>query len=394
MLSTAAVIFVTLFTGYHIQYLTRTNWHDILGYNASISYVHENLKFSPEIDEFLELDLVAENQRVDQFSRLLTNNIDVINEAQRIHFNIFKTLFGNYKYVMIFGLAVNENKGDSAITVGEILLLRRLKIEVVFHCFYGSCSKKDLIKAEKLSKEYSNTSLLILLHGGGNVLSYIGADILREYVLKRFIDFEVVLFPQSIWPRILDSQIKHFQEVYSSHPHLTFLYRDRDSYTKGITLFPKVRALLAPDMAFQIGAVTRIMSPTHDILWLRRSDDESLKYEIPDIVTKYDVSIEDWLKWPTPKGSTDMETAFLMATNGFLFLQRGRVVITDRLHGHILSTLLGIPHVILDPVNSKISSYMKSWTGGLTKVKYANSSSSAFDKALVLLKQLSTGPKP
>ena len=226
------------------------------------------------------------------------------------------------------------------------------------------------------------------------MLSYIEADLLRENILKRFMKFEVVLFPQSVWPRIPDSRIKHFQKVYSSHPHLTFLYRDRDSYTKGISLFPKVRALLAPDMAFQIGAVTRIMSPTHDIMWLRRSDDESVKYEIPVIVKKYDVCVEDWLKWSTPKGSTDMETASLMATNGFLFLQRGRVVITDRLHGHILSTLLGTPHVVLDPVNSKISSYMKSWTGGLTNVIYANSSADAFDKAHVLLNSLLQDLKP
>ena len=44
---------------------------------------------------------------------------------------------------------------------------------------------------------------------------------------------------------------------------------------------------------------------------------------------------------------------------------RGRVVVTDRLHGHILSTLCGLPHVIIDPVNHKITSYMKSWTGGI-----------------------------
>ena len=315
LIGTTIFIVACLFTDYHvkIQSLTISDWYRKAGHIFCLTDAKQTPRTSPEMSDFFELDLVAENQRVDQLSRSLTNNIDVINEAQRIHFNIFRTLFRNYKYAMIFGLAAFENKGDPAITVGEILLLRRLKIEVVFHCFFGNCSLKDLTKAEKLSQGYSNTSLLILLQGGGNVLSYTEADVLREHILKRFMNFEVVLFLQSIWPRIMYPQIQHFQKVYSCHSRLTFLYRDRDSYTKGITLFPKVCALLAPDMAFQIGAVTRIMSPTRDILWLRRTDDESLKYEIPNIVKEYDVSIEDWLKWPTPKCSTDMETAFLIA---------------------------------------------------------------------------------
>ena len=42
-----------------------------------------------------------------------------------------------------------------------------------------------------------------------------------------------------------------------------------------------------------------------------------------------------------------------MAASGMMFLQRGLVVVTDRLHGHILSDLCGTPHVIFDPVNKR-----------------------------------------
>ncbi|XP_048247973.1 glucose-6-phosphate/phosphate translocator 2, chloroplastic-like [Haliotis rufescens] len=111
-----------------------------------------------------------------------------------------------------------------------------------------------------------------------------------------------------------------------------------------------------PDMAFEIGSVERFVSPTFDILWMRRSDDESTKYQMPYIPHQLSYHVADWLSWPTPK-SPAMEYAFHIATNGMLFLQRGRVVITDRLHGHILSTLLGIPHVILDNNYHKVSSY-------------------------------------
>ena len=143
-----------------------------------------------------------------------------------------------------------------------------------------------------------------------------------------------------------------------------------------------------PDMAFQIGAKRRFFQPTHDIMWLRRCDKESMKYNIPASGQNYDVIIEDWLDWKTLKGSSRLEDSFLMATNGMLFLQRGHVVITDRLHGHILSVLCGIPHVVLDPVNKKITLYMQSWTSGIDNVLVAHSPEDALNKTIELLQKL------
>jgi len=50
-------------------------------------------------------------------------------------------------------------------------------------------------------------------------------------------------------------------------------------------------------------------------------------------------------------------------------LSRGRVVVTDRLHGHILCTLLGIPHVLLDHGYGKVTNFYQTWTkrGALTR---------------------------
>ena len=113
-----------------------------------------------------------------------------------------------------------------------------------------------------------------------------------------------------------------------------------------------------------------------------------MKYNIPASGQNYDVITEDWLDWKTPKGSSRLEDSFLMATNGMMFLQRGRVVITDRLHGHILSVLCGIPHVVLDPVNKKITSYMQSWTGGIDNILVAHSPEEAMNKAIELQQKL------
>ena len=46
---------------------------------------------------------------------------------------------------------------------------------------------------------------------------------------------------------------------------------------------------------------------------------------------------------------------------GLEILGRGRGVVTDRLHGHILSSLMGIPHVALDNSYGKLSAFMDTW---------------------------------
>ena len=353
-------------------------------YNAAIVQDKtrgENIRFNNQ-------DLVAKNILVDKLSRQLSTSEEVINEAQRIHNNMFSTLIGHYKYAMLFNIATFENKGDPAITAGELILLQKLGIDLVFHCEGGRCKGRTLEQAKNISKSYSSTDLVILMQGGGNLLSYTVPDMNRRRVLETFQEFEILLFPQSIWPRADDEHKKLYQKVYSSHPRLTFLYRDRDSYNIGKKLFPRARPLLMPDMAFQIGPVNRFLRPTHDIMWLKRTDSESPKYSIPNNTQGYDIIVQDWLSWKTPKGSAILEDSFIMTANGMLFLQRGRVVVTDRLHGHILSTLCGIPHVVIDPVNHKTTSYMKSWTVGIENILVADSPEDALNKAIGLLHKL------
>ena len=58
---------------------------------------------------------------------------------------------------------------------------------------------------------------------------------------------------------------------------------------------------------------------------------------------------------------------------GCRLLSSGRVVITDRLHAHLLSLLLGIPHAVLDNSYGKVGAYMDAWTSGSPLVRRAAS---------------------
>ncbi len=70
---------------------------------------------------------------------------------------------------------------------------------------------------------------------------------------------------------------------------------------------------------------------------------------------------------------------------GETLLSSGKVVITDRLHGHILCSLLKIPHVILDNSYRKISNFRAAWNSGGHLCLEAQSVDDAVIKANTLL---------
>ena len=348
--------------------------------------------YKSQMEYVMRWRLIDHGHNTNIISELLPTNTEIIREAQRIHFNLFQDLIGHFKYAMLFDIASFENKGDPAITTGEVYLLRRLGIEVVYYCRFDICLSKQIQNyAQNMSKRYSKDELVILIHGGGNLIGYAMNDILREQLFARFRGFKIVVFPQSVFVRQYGGHhFKRCQKLYCCNPNLTIVLRDKQSLGIALKYWNKgTNLVMAPDMAFQIGPVRRFMSPIYDVMWLKRKDGESPKYVVNEkaLPKNVTVNVSDWWRWKTPKGSTSIEDAFLIANNGLVFLQRGRVVITDRLHGHILCTLLNIPHVLIDNAFKKLSSFHNTWTRSLNNVLITNDSSKAFPLALTLLKK-------
>jgi pyruvyl transferase EpsO len=71
------------------------------------------------------------------------------------------------------------------------------------------------------------------------------------------------------------------------------------------------------------------------------------------------------------------QVARLRLSQGCRTLAAARCVVTDRLHGHILSVLLGIPHVVLDNNYGKVRSFYDTWTKGCDLVDWAESPADA-----------------
>jgi len=334
--------------------------------------------------------LVSNPPGANATSSTLSRSADIISEAQRLHYTLFRHLFRPAKYAILIGMAAYENKGDPAISVGEILLLRRLGLKLIFYCTeFIDCHSDAFRNASVIASRFPSKEVIVLFHGGGNVITYHGIDVVRAKCIEFLSRFRMVFFPQSItYMPNLKSSLVYAQALYGNLSQLTMVLRDRQSYDFALKHFRgKPRFLMAPDMAFQMGRLPRTMYPSYDILWIRREDKESAGYAIPKLPPNVSFVIQDWTYWPTPNSKSSMEKAFLVAHNGLTFLQRGRVVITDRLHGHILSTLLDIPHVLIDNPYRKLSSYHHTWTQSSENTLLADSAADAVGKALFLLEK-------
>lgn len=295
-----------------------------------------------------------------------------------------------------------RNVGDSAIWLGERRLLAGIGAETVY------TSDRLTFSPEALEKSLPEGGA-ILLSGGGNFGDlWPDHQRFRERVVEAFPHRAVVQLPQSAWfgdARNLDRA----RSVVSRHPDMTLLWRDRRSLEFAREQF-EAPSILCPDMAFGLGSLPRPGPPEVDLVWLGRDDGESTLRPASDERLEF----VDWaLEGPGmarflrmqgrlanfarpglarrntgPVGRlVDLLSDSMARGNldaGVQILSRGRVVVTDRLHGHILSVLLGIPHVLLDTKQGKISSFVETWTAHCSLTSWASSPSHAVRLARAL----------
>ncbi|KAK7484431.1 hypothetical protein BaRGS_00024316 [Batillaria attramentaria] len=365
--------------------------------DTSIVYQPERKPIS-DVQAFLKKEAVEMSQETDGLSPYLKTSGDVIAEARRVQQSLFSYLADDEKYAVLIGTVASKNKGDSAITIGEMMLLEKLQIELLYYINVFFCNDKMFERAKGLLALHATDEVVILMHGGGNLVgnTYYAAGDCREKAFEAFPNHKKILLSQSFIMSGSKKTVDQRVEMYCCNPKLTILLRDRLSLYIAKRMFTNgTKLLLAPDMAYAIGPISRFSPPLYDIMWLHRSDTESPMYNsLPAFPPNISVRKSDWLKWASPTGTSTVESAHNELMNGLLFLQRGRVVVTDRLHGHILCVLLDIPHVLLDNADNKLSSYYNTWTRGLANTRLTDNPQDAARLAMELLETYSESLPP
>lgn len=295
-----------------------------------------------------------------------------------------------------------SNVGDSAILIGGFKALKN---------FFGRPPQHilELIPNTEMLPALSERTQ-ILLQGGGNFGDlWERHQLFRERIAKEFPGNKIVQMPQSIYFSD-QAKLDRCRQAFSAHPDLTIMTRDHTSYeiAKGLH---DGRSELVPDMALAIGAIPRPCKPRMPVYALLRTDQEKLVSEDSEILGK--IKAEDWIQEPfyretqflhyikrierklprmrpllgTLKSVLFNRLAKIRTSRGCNMLASGHVVITDRLHAHILCSLMAIPHVLIDNSYGKLSSFRHTWnTGGEDICKQASSLAEAYEMAQIMLR--------
>lgn len=327
--------------------------------------------------------------------------------ADRVDTGLRSALAGA-REVALVNFPNHNNPGDSAIWLGAAASLRRLGVRIRYRCAWCTYDPDALRRALPEGP--------VLLNGGGNFGDlYAGQQGLRERLLAELTDRRLIQLPQSIHFRD-NANLQRMRRLVDSHGDVTLLMRERRSEALAREVFD-ADVQLVPDLAFALRELPRsVDTPDVDALWLHRvaNDPEYVDHGRPPA----DLSVHDveWLlgvpgepawsrrarlaraandrllprcrddrRWarhawrPLAATFAPLGTGYL--ERGLNIMARGRVLVTDKLHGHILALLSGRPHVVMDNSYGKVSATYETWTRPSTLVHWARD----WDEAQVLV---------
>ncbi len=314
--------------------------------------------------------------------------------SRRIDETLAPLIAGNSEQICIIDPPGYANVGDSAIFLGELAFLRRNFPEARIDFF-------DTVNYSAACDRFIRDSSIILLQGGGNFGEiWPRHHAIRMEILNRFPGRPIVQFPQSI-SFTTQAGIDETARAIERQGNFTLLVRDRKSQVFAEKHFP-CTTLLCPDMAFALGDVERGVASLDFLCLLRRdkevvTDHSRLLQILAELGGSLDVA--DWIEasdsrlgqrdkvlgkaWRRFPWTIGLSRSFAFRLReryarerlafGLDLLSRGSVVITDRLHAHVLCCLLGVRHLLFDSMDGKVSGLYEAWTKGTEHARLVSS---------------------
>jgi pyruvyl transferase EpsO len=303
------------------------------------------------------------------------SNLVLIAKLQDMIHDCLKDYVTKDEPVAILDFPDIRNCGDSAIWLGEMAYLKdRHGKRPAYVSRVNDFSPDDLERVMPTGP--------IFIHGGGNFGDIWPAhQDFRERVLERFPNRQVIQFPQSIHYNS-QARLDESARIIGRHKNFVLLVRDEESKEFAHKHFD-CTVRLCPDMAFSIGALPPAASE-FPVLGMLRTDLE--KAGNADLSAFPDIPMEDWttesarrVRLSKAFGAAGAFLALKPAEarlrkldaaahnrfqRGIRQISRGRAIVTDRLHVHICSLLLGRPHAVLDNSYGKIRRFMAAFSGG------------------------------
>jgi len=328
---------------------------------------------------------------------MITSILDL---KKLINDNLYDLIDEDY---VLFDVPEHRNIGDQLIWRGEYDFLKRIPHKCLF------VSSLGYHRSPKIDKK-----TIILLHGGGNF-----GDVwflhqkFREKIIQEYPENKIIIFPQSVQFED-ENNIKKATRIFNSHGNITLCARDLFSYELLNKHFTSCKILMIPDMAFSSTLNVKNIKTRKKDLILKRIDKELaseidenqfLDFEVKDWPT-YNMDFLEYFKKKYTSLNRRISELVLknnknldsFRTFGFLpyrkrdnfidigieFLSSYDLNISTRLHGHILSLLLGIPSILIDNSYGKNNRFYNTWLSNIEDSYFAEN----MEAAIIIYKEL------
>ena len=285
--------------------------------------------------------------------------------------------------VALLDYPVHGNTGDHLIWLGTEQWLKSIDARIVGRWHIDNFTFPRL-----------PSDTILVCQGGGNFGDLYRFQRFREQVAAAYPGHRVVMLPQTIHYRD-PARLRQSATALAGHRDLHLFVRDHRSLEIARESFAAARTQLAPDMAAFLFPVADVLacdlpaSPRHDVLHFMRRDRERTAATTGAAARSIDWDDIDPQHRLFVLGS--IATGYLFgkmipsgyASRFWLDFCRGRViraaqlvadhhrVVTNRMHCHILASLLGVPSLALDNSYGKCSAYFQAWHADLPFTRLA-----------------------
>ena len=272
----------------------------------------------------------------------------------------------NKDRIFLLETSVNGNMGDQAISIAQLnYLYKKYGKNRVFEI--PSC---NLYRNFKLLKRIIRKNDLIFIQGGGNLGNlYMDAEHSRRFIIKKFPYNRIISFPQSSFFSKNFSgniELKRSKEIYSKHKHLYIGARDKSSEKFLKENFTNNMIFLSPDIVLSNSIIENDRTKSIDITTMLRSDTEkSLSDNFYDTLEKtlsemnlVSNKSDTWSEQGLEVFLEKRKQEYSVMISQFL---NTKLIITDRLHGMILSYITGTPCIALNNSYKKVENTYTDW---------------------------------
>lgn len=276
-------------------------------------------------------------------------------EAQLIHAVLIQKLSQfRGKKAALLGSAMHANTGDHVITLGTRAAFRQAGIELVAEQ-PGLSQNLDCCRQADI----------VFLAGGGNFGDLYRHEAEFRLAVTEQLTQPVVWLPQALFYRDLEV-CRNDAARLAACPHAELWFRDAESLSIASKHF-KNRTQLVPDMAFGLDVVPLQPNAAGPVVRILRRDAEQV-----------DPGASTGIDWLLP-GLRLLHDPDEVRPRIRQCMPDPSLVITDRLHVHILCVLADIPNVLVAGSYHKSSAFFRTWSHLHARSQLANTWDEAED---------------